>query len=570
MAGYSVSSGNQSSSSSGGSVFIPQPGLDYEKQWQQILQQISGQSYNWALDQYNKNSVLTDQMVHAATNYTSPQAIQTAIGAGEAGQEQAGAAAQANLKQQLQSYGINPGDPKYASALMQANAQTGAASAAAGNQARLAREATGFGMQQSAAAAQAQNLNAGVNALGVANNEMNAGVNAIKFAPLGNANQSQSQGSQQSHSIQSNPTGGSAKSGGGGGSSGGGGGGSSGGGGGGSSNGYSPYSPMPSITGSPFNYDNPGGGYQPGAGIYHSYLSSSGGGGGGGGVDTSGGGGGGDVTGSLGTSGGGPSGVGNGTDYGYSARGGDVHPRSAIPDGTTGGFVSHHLSPSGGAQTDDIPAALNAEEFVIPKDVVKWKGQEFFQKMIDQSRKARGEGSAKPTMKGKPAKPHMAAGGIPSGYGGYNSGSGGYGGNYSGFMNNPANQSTGIPSYAVPNSKPTGSIAGTGWGSTSPIGGGNSGSTPSYTFPTPQPAQPASSNQNGATGGGGMGIPGTARGGAVGGGFLAPRSTPTPAKPSPPVTPPGSWGVKGDAGSGRMGGSGMASTGGSNGGGFKV
>ena len=89
----------------------------------------------------------------------------------------------------------------------------------------------------------------------------------------------------------------------------------------------------------------------------------------------------------------------------------------AIPDGsdaTTGGFVSRHLSPSGGGQTDDIPARLNADEFVIPKDVTKWYGHKTFQDMIKKARTGMGNphsAPAKPEM-----KPALAASGaIPMG-----------------------------------------------------------------------------------------------------------------------------------------------------------
>ncbi len=63
----------------------------------------------------------------------------------------------------------------------------------------------------------------------------------------------------------------------------------------------------------------------------------------------------------------------------------------AIPDDgpTTGGFIPQSASPSNGQQTDDIDAKVNANEFIIPRDVALWKGQEFFQKLIAQSRKAR-------------------------------------------------------------------------------------------------------------------------------------------------------------------------------------
>jgi hypothetical protein len=55
-----------------------------------------------------------------------------------------------------------------------------------------------------------------------------------------------------------------------------------------------------------------------------------------------------------------------------------------------GGYISPALSNSHGEEVDDVPAQLNAGEYVIPKDVVKWKGKEFFQRLIAQARKARG------------------------------------------------------------------------------------------------------------------------------------------------------------------------------------
>ncbi len=71
-----------------------------------------------------------------------------------------------------------------------------------------------------------------------------------------------------------------------------------------------------------------------------------------------------------------------------------------------GGNVPASASPSGGAKVDDVqakgpgntPMRLNADEFVIPQDVALWKGQEFFQNLIDQSRKKRVTASAQPTQ----------------------------------------------------------------------------------------------------------------------------------------------------------------------------
>jgi len=61
----------------------------------------------------------------------------------------------------------------------------------------------------------------------------------------------------------------------------------------------------------------------------------------------------------------------------------------SVPGATTGGFVSHAMSPSDGRQVDDVPARLNQGEYVIPRDVVHWKGKDFFHKLIAQSRKTR-------------------------------------------------------------------------------------------------------------------------------------------------------------------------------------
>jgi hypothetical protein len=68
------------------------------------------------------------------------------------------------------------------------------------------------------------------------------------------------------------------------------------------------------------------------------------------------------------------------------AAGGDV---AMGGDATTGGFVSTELSPSAGAKVDDVDARLNSGEFVIPKDVAAWKGQEFFYKLMATARKMR-------------------------------------------------------------------------------------------------------------------------------------------------------------------------------------
>lgn len=62
-------------------------------------------------------------------------------------------------------------------------------------------------------------------------------------------------------------------------------------------------------------------------------------------------------------------------------------------------YVPPTASPSRGAITDDVPARLNAGEFVLPKDVVSWLGEEKLQKLISGTRQKRQQGEhAKPEM----------------------------------------------------------------------------------------------------------------------------------------------------------------------------
>lgn len=94
------------------------------------------------------------------------------------------------------------------------------------------------------------------------------------------------------------------------------------------------------------------------------------------------------------------------------AEGGDVPedemmemdtPAQERAEGESPHYVSPALSPSRGKAIDDVPARLNAGEFVIPKHVVEFKGEEFFHKLIsnvDRAReKATQQSGAKPEMK---------------------------------------------------------------------------------------------------------------------------------------------------------------------------
>lgn len=81
----------------------------------------------------------------------------------------------------------------------------------------------------------------------------------------------------------------------------------------------------------------------------------------------------------------------------FGFEGGGAIPDS--PDETTGGPVDPSLSPTGGAATDDVDASapgmpeirLNGGEFIIPKDVAQWLGEQSIRKLIMKARKDMGQ-----------------------------------------------------------------------------------------------------------------------------------------------------------------------------------
>jgi hypothetical protein len=78
-----------------------------------------------------------------------------------------------------------------------------------------------------------------------------------------------------------------------------------------------------------------------------------------------------------------------------------------------GMLIPRSASPSGGAIQDDVPARVQPGEFILPKDVVQWKGQEFFQKLIDQSRKQQDAATAQPEMAALPDEQPAVSTAIP-------------------------------------------------------------------------------------------------------------------------------------------------------------
>lgn len=103
---------------------------------------------------------------------------------------------------------------------------------------------------------------------------------------------------------------------------------------------------------------------------------------------------------------GGPAGAAVGGAAGKAAGSAVAATGGMIPEMARGGapagphYVSPSASPSRGAITDDVPARLNAGEFVFPKDVVAWRGEAWMQKEIQKARQERQQKEvAKPTMK---------------------------------------------------------------------------------------------------------------------------------------------------------------------------
>lgn len=368
-----------------------------------------------------------------------------AMGQAETDVGQAMDAGRANAEQQLQSFGIDPSSGRYAALETAQAAQKAAAQAGAGQMARQRTEDTGRQLRAQAINATLANQNTGAAMRGVAKGLMDTASGALKYVPTSQNSQSQSRNDSSSHQQGATPQQQQQRQ--------------QGGGGGGGGGNPARFSGNPSSTNngtSQNRYDAFGGdtygNTQPNAGIMDVpdgggadpsslYGSLETGGitdpyaGAYGGYNT----GGQDLSydqyspsassydqgGGWGTPASGDTSSGydtSNTNWGdnggwtsdYENSGGGYAQGGAIPDETTGGQVPMGASPSQGAQTDDVPANLNAGEFVVPRDVAKWKGEEFFQKLIMQSRKARmtapGKGQPGPSHQGAPRFASQAMG----------------------------------------------------------------------------------------------------------------------------------------------------------------
>lgn len=444
---YGTSSGQSSSTSTSTPTVAP-----INANIAGLMQQLSGSAqslandtYQWATQQFNKSSVVTDQMVNDANTYASQGRIQTAMGQAETDTGQAMDQGRQQAEQQLQSYGIDPSSGRYAALETAQAAQKAAAQAGAGQTARQRTEDTGRQLRAQAINAELAAQNTGAAMKGVANQFLGTAASALKYAPTGQNTTSNSQSSNRSTNSSSSPVGTTQP----GGNQAGArpGGAISGGPGGYPSSGSSYFNPANytegNSSGSPASGGLPdasimqvdGGGYDTSGNMYGDIYSggtqdpqaaayggyNTGGDTNPGATDTGGiydpsasynsydqGSGWGDTQASGDTSSGYDPSNTNWGDQSFAAGG-------AVPaDTTTGGQVPQQASPSQGMQTDDVPANLNEGEFVVPRDVAKWKGEEFFQKLIAQSRKARmtapAAGKPGPAMQGAPRFASQAVG----------------------------------------------------------------------------------------------------------------------------------------------------------------
>lgn len=344
QSGSQQSSGSSQSSSTS---FIP----DYSQT--PILEGIANyamsmapQVYQHGMDQWTQNQGDIDQLMKTAQSYASGSRLNADVGMAEAGQQQAGEAALRNSKQDLESYGIDPSSGRYAALDSAAKIQTAANAAGAGNQQYRSDIATGNAMQNQAISSELQNSAYGNQVADTMNNLLGTGMQ-LKYSPLGTTSESSS--TNESSGTSSGSTVSSGQSSGQNDSLGFGGGGGSGGDNGvalpGSLN-YEKLNEERSTFGQP--------GYFGARNAQPTFAH------------------------------GGP--IGTPTTKSYE-DGSDL-TQGYDPD-QDGPAVHDGQSPSGGQAIDDVPAKLTAGEFVLPNDVVKWKGEEFFQNLISKSRQMR-------------------------------------------------------------------------------------------------------------------------------------------------------------------------------------
>ena len=87
---------------------------------------------------------------------------------------------------------------------------------------------------------------------------------------------------------------------------------------------------------------------------------------------------------------------GRGGSFAEGGMAGSPAQNGAIPNSAAQSMVPQTASPTNGHAIDDVPAKLTAGEFVLPKDVVSWKGEEFLQNFLQKSREAIAQSKQQP------------------------------------------------------------------------------------------------------------------------------------------------------------------------------
>lgn len=411
--GYSSSAGGSAGSSTGQStqqststsVSTPNILQSEQSQLAYLLAQASAKYgdtvFNWAKNSLAPNTAVTDQAIgnyfdaaanqeaaskgmlgtynnlyvpeesqlaDLASQYGSTARQQFNAGQAIANSEQGSNAGLVDAQQQLQSFGVNPSSGVYQELAEAQKASAGAAGAAAGTTAatntqqqgqNLLEQSIGVGQQLPGAAVNATNAASTANsgAVGAANANTTTGATALgaaepyyatavglKYPGIGQTTSSTSQSSGQSTNQSANVSGNVSNS--------------QPAGTGGGYGGYNPFGFSVARGGAIPEYNDGGGAPMPSPAMAPSNSAIP-----------------------------------------FDAAGGPIDGSAAVGGPSTGGFVSKALSPSAGRQTDDIPARLNAGEFVVPRDVTAWMGQQHFQKLIAKSRADIARATAKPQMR---------------------------------------------------------------------------------------------------------------------------------------------------------------------------
>jgi hypothetical protein len=84
----------------------------------------------------------------------------------------------------------------------------------------------------------------------------------------------------------------------------------------------------------------------------------------------------------------------------------------AVGDAMDGGVVPEQVSPSRGLAIDDVPARLTPGEFIVPDDVVQWYGEKHMYGLIEKAQRERDESKQRtgaiPSTAQTPVRPRQA------------------------------------------------------------------------------------------------------------------------------------------------------------------